>query len=91
MTSHGVGDGEKLTAIIRRPGYGCRDLGRPCLFFDTYVNESVAALQVFEGKEADRIIKDSGVYNVNELEGRACWVQKKPGSIVFLEMWRGTK
>lgn len=68
-----MSDDERL-AIIRRPGYGMRDNYRPCLWFDTYVSDSVAALQVFEQPEADEIIKAFGVRNVNDLEGLPCWV-----------------
>lgn len=62
-------------AIIREVGYGCRDIGRPCLWFTTYTSEISAALQVFTGERADQIIRDSGKYDVHQMEGMACLVE----------------
>lgn len=71
-------------AIIRKPGYGMRDLYQPGLFFDVYLSESSAALQVFSQPEANEVIQDHGVYDVKDLEGRACWVESDNGTIRYL-------
>jgi hypothetical protein len=78
-------NGEQL-AIIKNVGYGLRDIGHPCLWFDTMVEDSTGALQVFRGEEAGPIIEDAGVYDVHEMEGKACWVIKDEGMIKFLRM-----
>jgi len=70
-------------AIMKDVGYGNRDLGRPCLFFNTYITEGTAALQVLVGDEAEKAIRESGVYDVKELNGQSCWVEVDGWSIVF--------
>lgn len=77
---------EKQLAIMKNVGYGCRDTGRPCLFFSTYISEGSAALQVLFGKDADKAITDAGVYDIKDLEGRACWVKAGVHNITFLEI-----
>lgn len=77
-------DKEQL-AIMRDVGYGCRDRGRPCLFFTTSTDE-FRALQVLEGPAADKVIADSGVWDVLALNGRACWVQMDGYLMRFLRV-----
>lgn len=60
--------------IISEVGIGLRDVGRPVLWFTVYVTESSAALQVKSWETAAEIISDFGVYEVHELNGKACWV-----------------
>lgn len=76
----------KKLAIMKDVGYGCRDTNGVCLWFDTYVTEGTAALQVLFNPEADKVIRASGVYNVRELEGKPCWVEDNQGMIHFLEV-----
>lgn len=76
----------KQLAIMKQVGYGCRDTGRPCLFFSTHIDESSCALQVLFGKDANDVITSSGVYNVKDLEGQPCWVEVKGNVIRFLEI-----
>ena len=75
-------------AIIRDVGYGLRDVGRPCLWFTTYVSESGAALQVLLGEDAAAVLKDAGVYDVKELEGKPCYVEVDGGLITFKRVWK---
>jgi hypothetical protein len=76
-------------AIMREVGYGNRDLGRPCLWFSTYIDESSAALQVLQGDEAEEVIRESGVYDVRDLEGKPCWVDtSEHGRIRFMRVWK---
>ena len=70
-------------AIIRKVGFGNRDIGRPCLWFGTYISEAGTALQVFVEDDALALIKQMGVYDIKELEGRACWVEVTTGTIKF--------
>ena len=73
-------------AIMKEVGFGCRDIGRPILFFTTYVSEYVAALQIIPGDEALDIIQKSGVYDIHKLEGKPCWVEVNDNIIVFLSI-----
>ncbi len=73
----------EVMAIIKQVGYGNRDVGRPCLWFTTYLTESSTALHVFFGKQADDIIQSSEVYDVRELEGKPCWVTRHGQTIKF--------
>jgi hypothetical protein len=72
--SAAVPDDELTLAIVRRPGYGMRDMHVPGLWFDTYTSDCTAALQVFTQPEADEVIKAFGVRDVHDLEGLPCWV-----------------
>jgi len=65
----------KVMGIIKKVGYGCRDVGYPVLFFDVYVRECVASLQIMNGKQADKFIEAYGVYDVHDLNGKPVWVQ----------------
>jgi hypothetical protein len=77
-------------AIIREVGYGCRDLGKPVLWFSTYIDEGLCALQVLSGDEADVVITESGVYDVHSLDGWPCAVELKGGLIMFKRILRGS-
>ena len=68
-------------AIMKSVGFGCRDVGRPCLFFETFVSECGAALQILYGEDALKFIEDYGVYDVSELEGKPVWVDVKGNMI----------
>lgn len=70
-------------AIMKDVGFGLRDTGRPCLWFMAYESECAAALQVLFGEDIEKTLKDSGVYEVHQLEGQACWVEAGGGLIRF--------
>jgi hypothetical protein len=72
-------------AIIRNVGIGGRDVGRPVLWFDTYIRESSAALQIIGWEQAGELL--AGIREVRELEGRPCWVEADGGMIKFLRLW----
>ena len=81
----------KKLAIIKRVGYGLRDVGIPCLWFETYISESHAALQVITNpEEIERILIKAKAYDVKQLEGMPCWVETNDqlfgGIIKFLEI-----
>ena len=74
-------------AIIKGVGYGLRDIGRPCLWFTTYTEKNYGALHVFTiQKEIDKILTDSEVSDINELEGKSCWVIREDNKTNFLRM-----
>ena len=79
---------EEQLAIIRNVGYGCRDIGKPCLFFDSYITETTAALQILTGEDADEFIKAYGVYDVSKLEGKPVWVDVGQNRVTINRAWR---
>ena len=76
----------KKLAIIKDVGYGNRDVGSPVLWFSAYTAEGVGSLQVFYKEEANEIIKDTGVYDVHDLEGKPCWVDERGLNMKFIKM-----
>ncbi len=80
-------DGEFL-AVIRGVGYGNRDVGKPCLWFTTYISETTGALHVFTGDEANQFIRSSGVYDIRDLDGKACIVRVGETKIEFVRVAR---
>jgi len=65
---------EKI-GIIKDVGFGCRDVGYPILFFSVYVSESVAALQILHHPYYVDFIKEYGVWDIKDLEGKPVWVE----------------
>lgn len=76
----------KQLAIIKNISYGLRDIGQPCLSFDTYLSEGLVALQVLFGKDIEKLLKDGQIIDIKELEGHACWVEKEGNVIKFLRI-----
>lgn len=66
---------EKRMAIMRGVDFGLRDIGRPCLWFETYIDESSGALQVLTGEQITKLLEESGARSIRELEGKPCWVE----------------
>lgn len=77
---------EKRLAIIKEVGFGLRDVGQPCLWFSTYINDAVGALHILYNKDIEKVLKDAHIYDVKELEGKSCWVEVDGMVIKFLEM-----
>lgn len=73
-------------AIIKGVGYGNRDVGIPVLWFTVNPDESSASLQVFGKDESYKIIRDSGVYNILELNNKPCWVEIDKNTIRFISI-----
>lgn len=73
----------KKLAIIKGVGFGMRDMGEPCLWFATHIDESVAALQIFVEDELKQVVKESGCYDISEIEGKSCWVECENNTIIF--------
>ena len=73
----------KILAIMKGVDYGCRDVGRPVLWFSTHDGRGGGALQILEQKEAFALIKQSGVRSIRNLEGKACWVESDGHTQVF--------
>lgn len=73
----------KRLAIMKGVNYGCRDVGRPVLWFSTHDGHGGGALQVLEQKEANELIEKSGVHSIGNLEGKACWIDVDGNSHVF--------
>ena len=58
-------------AVIENIDFGCRDTGRPCLWFEIKMLHDLA-LCCLEGQDALDFVRESGVYSIRELEGRPC-------------------
>lgn len=78
---------EKL-AVIKNVHIGCGDYGKAALWFDTYVSDCVAALQVLSWDRAREIIESSQLRDVHALEGRACYVNEENHMITFLRLMK---
>lgn len=61
-------------AIIRDIDFGCRDIGRPCIWFVMDVIDG-GALHVSVEQDALDLVKGAGVYSIKELNGRPCIVE----------------
>jgi len=68
---------KEYIGIIKDVGFGNRDIGRPVLFFSVYSSENIASLQILELEEAVKFIKEYGVYDVKELEGKPVWMARE--------------
>lgn len=75
-------------AIIKQVKFGVGDYGKTALWFSVYITDSTAALQVFhEWENISKIVEDSGVDDINKLNGKACWVDTSTHGIIrFLRM-----
>jgi hypothetical protein len=76
---------EKVMAIMKHVGFGCRDAGFPMLWFDAYETESSASLQCIPGAKALELIKEHGIEEVHQLEGKPCWVRHHNGLVNFVD------
>jgi hypothetical protein len=75
----------KQMAIMKDVGFGNRDVGRPVLWFTVMLNECVGSLQIIFEPDYHDFIKDYGVYDVKDLEGKPIWVSRSGTSIRWLE------
>lgn len=73
-------------AIMKKVGFGLRDVGQPCLHFEAFISDAVASLQVLFGKDIEKVLKDAQAYDVKDLEGKACWVENDNMTSKFLRM-----
>jgi hypothetical protein len=72
-------------AIIKNFHIGVGDRGVPAIWFDTYVDECSAALQVIHGaQEIWDFIQASGLSDITKIVGKPCWVQADSGMIKFV-------
>ena len=69
-------------ATVKGVGFGMRDCNRPVLWFGVETLHG-GSLQVFNMKDAERVIQDAGCYDVKNLEGRSCVVETKNGVQAF--------
>lgn len=81
----------KQLAIIKGVGYGMRDIGRPCLFFDAMISEGSGALQILFGKAAEKLIKDYGCYDIKNLGGTPIWVNVEGSKITVHSAWKANR
>lgn len=58
------------------------------MWFDAYVSESAAALQVLDVERAVELIQAYGVEDVAKLEGKPCWVHADGQIIRYDRPWK---
>lgn len=81
-----MSDRPEQLAIIRHPTYGMNDRGQVWLSFSVYTSDSCAADLGFPQPQADEIIRQANVADVQQLDGRACWVRVEDGLMRFIRM-----
>jgi len=64
----------KIMAVMRHVGFGCRDCGRPVLFFEAKTGEG-GSLQIVDAQEAFRCLTKHNIYDIKHLEGATCWLE----------------
>ncbi len=72
-------------AIISDVHVGCRDVDFPMLWF-TVTGINYSALQCLPWEEAGSLIRDNGVRDIKELNGRGCIVESAGGLMKFIEL-----
>jgi len=77
----------KQMAIMKNVKFGLQlDCGKVGLSFSVYLDECSAANQFISGDKALEIIKKFGVEDVEDLNGKPCWVETDGHfSVKFLE------
>lgn len=71
-------------ATIQDVMIGNRDMGTPCLWFTTKeILSGLCSLQILSWVEAERLIKASGLYDFQGLEGKACVVEADNNKMIF--------
>ena len=74
-------------AVIKNFQIGVGDRGVPAIWFETFINESSAALQVIYGAtEIHDFIAQAGLESVISVNGKTCWVDVGPATIKFLSL-----
>ena len=73
-------------AIIKNVGLGCRGEKYPMLWFTVCLADGSGALETFSMKDAEKIITDTGVYDVKNLEGMPCLVINDDNIIRFVKV-----
>ena len=72
-------------AIMRDVDFGCRDTSEPILWFTARLLGG-ACLLVIPADEAIALIRSSGVYSIEQLNGRGCVVIEERGVIKFVRL-----
>lgn len=63
-------------AIMKGVTFGLQlDCGKVGLSFSVYLDENSAASQFISGNDALEVIKKFGVEDVEQLNGKPCWVE----------------
>jgi hypothetical protein len=78
-------------AVMKGVDIGLRDTAYPVLWFTVYLNDSLCALQVLSWHDAGKLIEDSDVHSVSDLEGRACYVETGSGCGGAVKFLRAAK
>lgn len=74
----------KVLGIIRDARFGNRDIGRPCLYFTAETLDG-SSLQILIDTALE-VIKESGVYEVSDLNGKGCVLESYEGIHRFVKL-----
>jgi hypothetical protein len=69
-----AGIGARVLGIMKDVNFGMRDCNGPVMWFEAKWEEDSGSLQILSWEQAREVIRESGVYNVEELEGKPCWL-----------------
>ena len=73
-------------AIISNIGFGMRDANYPVIYFEVSAL-SGGALQIITTPESiDKFIRTAGCYNITDLNGKACIVERTGNTMLFVRM-----
>lgn len=72
-------------AIMKGVSIGMRDAGTPVMWFSTN-QEGSGALQVLGWEDAAKLIREANVYDIKELNGKACIVERDGNIMRFKRM-----
>lgn len=77
----------EVMAVIRNPVFGVEDRSyqHPCLKFTVHTGQGSAGQVLFE-KDYIVLLRDGGITDIRELEGRTCWVKMGDGLIKFVAL-----
>ena len=78
---------ENCLGIVRDVGFGMRDGNQPILWF-TAETLDVSLFLIFNLENAGRVIKEAGVYDIKNLEGKSCIMECEGTYPVRFLRWR---
>lgn len=76
----------KQMAIIKDVGFGVRDTNHAMLYFTVWMSESSASLICLNSKYTINLIETHQITNIENLEGKPCWVDVDGNSVKFIDL-----
>ena len=79
---------EQLAVIKHAPKFGLRDIDRPVMWFEVWIDEGCAAMVCLHWDAAGKALKDANIVEAEHLAGRSCWVEIDNGIVRFKRFWK---